>query len=65
MYITGAALVELVVLLSRVYVSLEFSGALNAEGVRCFQERLTPKAFANFSPWLERSNNHGITITTA
>jgi hypothetical protein len=20
----------------------------------------TPKAFANFSPWLERSDNHGI-----
>jgi hypothetical protein len=23
---------------------------------------VTPKAFANFSPWLERSDNHGIVL---
>jgi hypothetical protein len=26
------------------------------------QFELTPKALANFSPWLERRDNHGITI---
>jgi hypothetical protein len=30
-----------------------------AQGIRQFQPRLTPKAFANFSPGLERSDNPG------
>jgi len=27
------------------------------------QFELTPKALANFSPWLERSDNHGSNAT--